>query len=40
MRTVVTPAPIQKTGLTPKMRVEIQSDRPGGTRLWTGNVLA
>ena len=40
MRTIVSPTPVQKTGLTPRMRAEIQSDRPGGTRLWTGNVLA
>ena len=35
----MSPLPIQKTGLTPKMRVEAHSDRPVGTGLWTGNVL-
>ena len=35
----MSPAPIQKMGLTPRMRVEVQSDHPVGTGLWTGNVL-
>ena len=35
----MSPTPIQKTGLTPRMRVETQSDNPVGTGLWTGNVL-
>ncbi len=39
MRSTVTATPIQKIGLMPRIRVEVQSERPSGTALCTGKVV-
>ena len=38
MKNTVTATPTQKIGLTPRNRLDAQSDSPAGTALCTGNV--